>query len=143
MARTSKMPGTAEAAEAAFYDAIGRADIEALMALWADDEEIVCVHPGAPRLTGHAAIRSSWEAILEHGGVRIRPVQLHTMHNLMTSVHSVVEEIHRAEGEQQEVHIIATNVYAKTAHGWRIVLHHASVAPGQAPAEQTPSTTLH
>src|SRR5689334_22392906 len=133
MARTSKMPGTAEAAEAAFYDAIARADIETLMTLWADDEDIVCIHPGAPRITGHAAIRASWEAILEHGGVRIRPVQLRTMHNLMTSMHSVVEEIHRPEGKQQEAHIVATNVFVKTAHGWRIVLHHASVAPGQAP----------
>ncbi len=137
------MPGTAEAVEAAFYDAIGRADIEALMALWADDEEIACIHPGAPRLMGHAAIRSSWEAILEPGGVRIRPTQLHVMHNLMTSVHSVIEEIHRPDGEQQEVHIIATNVYIKTTQGWRIVLHHASVAPGQAPAETVPSSTLH
>jgi ketosteroid isomerase-like protein len=143
MARTSKMPGTAEAAEAAFYDAIGRADIEALMALWADDEDIACIHPGAPRLTGHAAIRSSWEAILEHGGVRIRPAQVRVTHNLMTSVHSVVEEIHRSEPEQQDAHIIATNVFVKTAQGWRIVLHHASVAPGQAPSEPVASNLLH
>jgi ketosteroid isomerase-like protein len=143
MARTSKMPGTAEHAEAAFYDAIARADIEALMALWADEEDIVCIHPGAPRLTGHAAIRSSWEAILEHGGVRIRATKLRELHNLMTSVHSVVEEIHRPEGEPQEVHIVATNVYVKTAQGWRIVLHHASVAPGQAPAEPVASNMLH
>jgi ketosteroid isomerase-like protein len=143
MARTSKMPGTAEAAEAAFYAAIARADIEALMALWADDEDIVCIHPGAPRLTGHAAIRASWEAILEPGGVRIRPVQLRSMHNLMTSVHSVIEEIHRTEGRQQDVHIVATNAYIKTVQGWRIVLHHASIAPGQAPAEQIASSMLH
>ena len=32
--------------EAAFYDALSRADAQALMTLWADDEEIVCVHPG-------------------------------------------------------------------------------------------------
>jgi uncharacterized protein (TIGR02246 family) len=137
------MPGTAEAVETAFYDAIARADIEALMALWADEEDIVCIHPGAPRISGHAAIRASWEAILEPGGVRIRPTQLRTLHNLMTSVHSVVEEIHRVEGEQQDVHIVATNVYVKTAQGWRIVLHHASVAPGQAPAEQIASNLLH
>lgn len=137
------MPGTAEDAETAFYDAIARADIEALMALWADEEDIVCIHPGAPRLTGHAAIRSSWEAILEHGGVRIRTSKLREMHNLTTSVHSVVEEVHRPGGDRQEVHIVATNVYVKTAQGWRIVLHHASVAPGQAPAEPVASNMLH
>jgi ketosteroid isomerase-like protein len=26
--------------------------------------------------------------------------------------------------------LIATNVYAKTPRGWRIVLHHVSIAPG-------------
>jgi ketosteroid isomerase-like protein len=143
MARSSKMPGTAEDAEAAFYDAIARADIDSLMALWGDEEDIVCIHPGAPRITGHAAIRASWEAILEHGGVRIRPYQLRTTHNLMSSVHSVVEEIHRAGNEQQDVHIVATNVYVKTAQGWRIVVHHASVAPGPAPAEQVAGSLLH
>jgi ketosteroid isomerase-like protein len=62
------MNGSAAEVEAAFYDALNRADVDALMALWADDEEIVCVHPGGPRLIGHAAIRASWEAILERGG---------------------------------------------------------------------------
>ena len=32
----------------------------------------------------------------------------------------------------QEAHILATNVYLKTPQGWRIVIHHASVAPGKA-----------
>jgi ketosteroid isomerase-like protein len=61
----------------------------------------------------------------------------------MTSVHSVVEEIHRPDGDQQEVHIVATNVYVKTAMGWRIVVHHASVAPGQITSEPVPSALLH
>jgi ketosteroid isomerase-like protein len=26
---------------------------------------------------------------------------------------------------------LATNVYLKTPQGWRIVIHHASVAPGK------------
>ena len=30
--------------EAALYEALQRGDIEALMAVWADDDEIVCVH---------------------------------------------------------------------------------------------------
>lgn len=142
MPRSRKQLGTAEDVEASFYDAIGRADIEALMALWADDEEIVCVHPGAPRLVGHGAIRASWEAIFERGGVRIRPVQLHAAHNLMAAIHNLIEEIHRPKSELQDIHILATNVYVKTPHGWRIVVHHASIAPGKTSVDQT-SATLH
>jgi len=110
------------------------------MALWADDDEIVCVHPGGVRLIGHAAIRASWAAILEHGGLHILPSQLHETHTLMSSVHTVIEGITAASGEP--AHLVATNVYAKTPKGWRIVLHHVSMAPGPAPMD-THSQILH
>ena len=45
MKRLKELNGSAAEVEAAFYDALHRADLEALMALWADDEEIVCIHP--------------------------------------------------------------------------------------------------
>jgi ketosteroid isomerase-like protein len=134
--KQNKLLASAEDAEHAFYDAIGRADLESLMALWADDEEIICIHPGAPRLQGHAAIRASWEMIFERGPVHIRPRNLHVTHNMMCSVHSVIEEVNAPDDANwQEAHILATNVYLKTPQGWRIVMHHASIAPGK-PADQ-------
>jgi hypothetical protein len=42
---------TPEDVETAFYEAIARADLGALMSVWADDEEIVCIHPTGQRLT--------------------------------------------------------------------------------------------
>lgn len=143
MPKASKSMGTAVDAEVAFYDAIARADIQALMSLWAEEEEIVCVHPGGGRLIGHAAIRASWEAVFERGAVHISISRLHETHNMLTAVHSIVEEIHRSEGRQPDLHIIATNVFLKTPQGWRIVIHHASVAPGPAPSHQPPGTVLH
>ena len=145
MPRANQLNGSAAETEAAFYDALARADLDALMALWADDEEIVCIHPGAPRLLGHAAIRASWEAIFENGGVHISPVLLHQTHNLMSAIHNVVEEIKQRSGAgaQQDVHVLATNVFIKTPHGWRIVAHHASVAPGKAQSEAPKANLLH
>ena len=143
MAKLNKIFGTVEETEAAFYDAISRADIEALMALWTEDDEIICIHPGAPRLLGHAAIRASWESIFQRGGVHIRPTQLHAVHNMMSATHNVIEVIKRAEHDQQDLHIVATNVYIKTAQGWRIVVHHASVATGAAPIEVNTTSMLH
>jgi ketosteroid isomerase-like protein len=140
MARKKQMNGTAAETEAAFYDALSRADVDALMALWAEDEEIICIHPGAPRLIGHAAIRASWEAILEHGGLHIRTVQLHETHNLMSSVHNVIEQVEIPKGEAPDVHILATNVYVKSPQGWRIVVHHASFAAGRVAAEPAADT---
>lgn len=143
MSTSDKILETPEQAEAAFYDAISRADVDAVMALWADDEDVVCIHPGAPRLVGHSSIRAAWESIFEQGGVQIRPVQVHVTQNMMTAVHNIIEEVHRTVSRQQDIHILATNVYMKTPAGWRIVSHHASVVPGEAPANTPVSALLH
>lgn len=138
MKRVKQLNGSAAEVEAAFYDALNRADVVALMLLWADDEEIFCIHPGGARLHGHAAIQSSWEAILERGGLQIRPSQLYETHNLMSAVHSVIEGVTSNDGQ---AYLLATNAYMKTPQGWRMVLHHASVAPGPVPggAQQLPA----
>jgi ketosteroid isomerase-like protein len=143
MPKLSKILESADETEAAFYDAISRADVEGVMSLWAEDEEVVCIHPGAPRLVGHASIRASWESIFEQGGVHIRPVQAHVTQNMTTSVHNIIEEVHRTVSRQQDIHILATNVYMKTPHGWRIVSHHASVVPGEAPPDIPIAALLH
>lgn len=143
MPKARKQFGTADDIEIAFYDTIGRADLEALMALWADDEEVVCIHPDGTRLIGYAAIRASWEEIFSRGGVHILPLQLHASHNLMSSVHNLIEAVYTPEGTQRDVHILATNVYVKTPAGWRIVLHHASTAPGKAKTELLANNVLH
>jgi ketosteroid isomerase-like protein len=143
MPRRKTIPGSPEEIEAAYYDALSRADIEALMALWADDDEIVCIHPGAQRLIGHVAIRAVWEEILSHGALHIQPRQLHATHTMLTAVHSVVEDIAHPENAPTEVHVVATNVYMKTAQGWKIVAHHASVCPGPAPVETSTGGILH
>lgn len=143
MPRAKLIHGTADDTEAAFYDALSRADIEAMMAIWADDEEIVCVHPGAARLIGHAAIRGAYETLFERGGVHIRTRQVHASHNMSTSIHNLVEEINRSGEQSQEMHILTTNAYIKTPRGWRIVLHHASIAPGQAPEDILAANLLH
>jgi ketosteroid isomerase-like protein len=142
MKRVKQLNGSAADVEAAFYDALNRADVEALMLLWADDDEIFCIHPNGPRLRGHAAIQASWEAILEQGGLQIRPTQLHESHNLMSAVHSVIEGA--TSGSSEPAHLLATNVYMKTPHGWRMVMHHVSVAPGAMPISVArPPSSLH
>ncbi|MES2050278.1 MAG: nuclear transport factor 2 family protein [Pseudomonadota bacterium] len=143
MSAKKQFNGSADELESAFYDAISKADLEGLMALWAEDEEIVCIHPGAPRLVGHAAIRASWEAIFEQGSVHIHPLQLHAMQNMFTAVHSVIEEVQRKSNKSQDMHILATNVFIKTPQGWRIATHHASIAAGDPPLELFKASVLH
>lgn len=121
---------TPQDAEAAFYDAIERADLEALMIIWAEDEEIICVHPGGSRLTGYAAIREAWRRIFD-GGPRLK-VRLSggtVVHTPFSAVHTMIEHVSVRDDESKRAPIIATNVFVRSALGWRLVLHHASPAP--------------
>ena len=126
---------TPDEIEARFYAALQQADLEGLMALWADDEEIVCVHPGGPRAIGAAAIRASFEAIFAHSAIPVQPQQVRRLQSLAMAVHHLVEciSVPTAEGTHT-AWVLATNVYLKTGHGWRMVAHHASPGdPGTEP----------
>ncbi|HPR43571.1 MAG: nuclear transport factor 2 family protein [Burkholderiaceae bacterium] len=126
--RTAAPPGaTADDVEAAFYEALQAADLDQLMACWADDDEIVCVLPGGPRVTGAPAIRAAFERMFSLGAIRAEPQRVRKIETMTTSVHSVIErvEITLSEGPHQSW-VVATNVYLKTAQGWRLAAHHAS-----------------
>lgn len=125
--------GSADDTEATFYEALQSADLDKLMACWADEDEVVCVHPGGARMVGVTAVRNGFEAIFANGSVQAWPQRVRKVETLTTAVHSVLERVvvNTAEGPRT-AYVIATNVYLKTAQGWRMVAHHAS--PGT-PAE--------
>jgi uncharacterized protein (TIGR02246 family) len=121
---------SADEAEAQFYEAMRAGDIERLMAVWSDDDEIVCVHPGGARVVGPAAIRASFEAIFNEGAVPIEPEQVRRLLSGDCAVHHLAERVRVLTGEGPQVAwALSTNVYVRTAVGWRMVAHHAS--PGQ------------
>ena len=123
---------TAQDAENAFYEALERADLEAMMAVWAEDEEIVCVHPAGPRLVGHVQVRESWRRIFSGGGgVRIHVTQRVATQAMMVAVHNVQENAPAQSAKREAAAVVATNVYLRTAAGWRMIVHHASQGPGQ------------
>ena len=131
--------------EAEFYEALQRADIERLMAVWSDDDDVVCVHPGGPRVVGHAAIRATFEAIFANGAIPARPERHKRVESAGCAVHNLLErvDVTTAEGTQT-AWVIATNVYLKTAQGWRLAAHHASPGSSREPPEIAEApTTLH
>ncbi len=149
MARRPPKPAVALASpdeiEQQFYEALQRADIERLMALWSDDEEISCVHPGGPRVLGAAAIRATFEAIFAHGAVDARPQQVRRLESHSCAVHSVLERISAVTPEgPQTAWVVATNVYVLGAAGWRLVSHHASPgSPREADDPAEAAAVLH
>lgn len=142
--RAAQAAGSADDVELAFYDALQSADLEQLMACWADEDDIVCVHPGGPRLVGAEAIRQAFEQMFARGPVHALPERLRRIDSLGAAVHNVLERVeqHTAEGVQR-AWVIATNVYLKTADGWRLVAHHASPGGSEEPEHTVPGQLLH
>jgi ketosteroid isomerase-like protein len=138
---------TAQDAENAFYEALERCDLDGMMAVWAEDEEIVCVHPAGERLSGQDQVRESWARIFAAGPqARVRIEQQVAISAMMLAVHSVFELFSIPNKPQaQAAPVIATNVYLRTAAGWRMIVHHASPAPAQPPAapRDVPPKILH
>jgi ketosteroid isomerase-like protein len=67
---------------------------------------------------------------------------------MMLAVHSVHENFvlpGQAQSDARPVPVVATNVYLRTAAGWRMIVHHASPAPAEnAPAaSEAPPKLLH
>jgi uncharacterized protein (TIGR02246 family) len=129
--------------EAQFYEALQQADLERLMAVWADDDEVFCVHPGGPRVIGLAAIRTTFAAIFSNGAIPVQAEQVRRVQSETSAVHSVIERVHigTAQGGQT-AWVLATNVYVKTMQGWRMVAHHASPGTQQEPPEITEAPTV-
>jgi uncharacterized protein (TIGR02246 family) len=146
---TGRIFPTAQDAETAFYEALERGDLEAMMAVWAEDEDVLCVHPAGPRLTGHDEVRKSWVQIFS-GAQRVRVTVSHqvTMSGPMIAVHSVQENfaVQGASRSDTPAPVVATNVYLRTGAGGRMIAHHASPAPAPSqapPPREAPPKTLH
>ena len=141
---------TAQDAENAFYEALERCDLDGMMAVWAEDEEIICIHPTGARLTGPAQIRDSWAQIFSGGPrARVHITSQVAISGMMLAVHSVHENFTLEGATRRDVTplpVVATNVYLRTAAGWRMIVHHASPAPGtaqQPEPREAPPKMLH
>ena len=135
-AQTAALLASPDDVEAQFYEALREADIDKLMAIWSEDDEVLCIHPGGPRLCGAAAVRAAFEALFQNGPIRVHPENVRRSQSLSTSVHSVMERIELQTDEGPRVGwVMATNVFVKGAQGWRLVAHHASPGTPDQPPE--------
>ena len=121
---------TPQDAETAFYEALESGNLEAMMEVWAEDEEIVCVHPGGPRLAGYDKVRESWAQIFAPGQrIKIHLSNPVALSGMMLAIHSVHENFLVSGESRPRAPVAATNVYLRTGNGWRMLLHHGSLAP--------------
>lgn len=120
---------TPQDAEAAFYEARARGDIEAMMAVWGDEDDIVCALAGCPRACGFDEVREAWRRVFAGTRVDVRVASSQVMRGVLQSIHSLNEQCGAPDDSVSRPTLIVTNVYLRGPLGWHMVLHHASVAP--------------
>lgn len=102
-----------------FYRAFAAGDFVAMDRVWADHQEILCVHPGWDLLRGRDRVMASWRGILR------RPMPVRTRDEVVELLGAVgvvacVEVLPEAE-------LAATNVFVLEQGRWRMLHHQAGL----------------
>ena len=141
---TEKMRfATPQEAETAFYAAFEAADLDAMMAVWMNDDDIICIHPICHRLQGREAVAESWQQIFANGpSVKLITSEAQYTQEAVLAIHQVKENMTLLEDGHDQSPILATNIYQLTDQGWRMVVHHASPV-AISPEILEPSPVIH
>jgi ketosteroid isomerase-like protein len=120
------------AANAEFYAAVESGEIARIEALWDDADDVSCVHPGWPLVSGRSRVARSWAVIMANTAyLQFFPTEVNvTVAGDVAIVgceHSVLARITDSEGGLGETaRVVATNVFRRRDDGWRLWAHHAS-----------------
>ena len=115
------------------YDAIEGGDIDLMRSLWADRDDVVCIHPGSEPLRGQATVSRSWSMVMANTGYIqffLTDVSV-TFAGDDTAVVTCTENVlAEAEGESSDTFAggkaVATNVFVRDRRGWLLLMRHAS-----------------
>ncbi|MFD0270726.1 nuclear transport factor 2 family protein [Streptomyces sp. NPDC127106] len=118
----------------AFYEAMERGDFDAMSALWLEDE-VSCVHPGWPVLTGRGEVLRSYALIMSHTEyiqffLTDTKVAVIGDTALVTCTENILSGGPSGDGGELGPLVgqlvVATNVFRRTSEGWRLWSHHGS-----------------
>ena len=130
------MAGEAEVRKASeeFYSALSRmtnGDAGPLANIWSHNAEVTTMHPIGGREVGWDEVRGSWEQVAElcsAGAVRLTDQRIQVSGDLAYEL-GVERGTITMAGQEVTLDHRVTNVYQREAGTWKIVHHHADVAP--------------
>jgi hypothetical protein len=117
-------------ANEAFYQAFAERDIEAMEELWSRAAPVSCIHPGWGVIFGREEVMRSWIAIITSEGAP----QI-TYHGAVASLYGDTAFVVCFEMLGENV-LIATNVFVREGHIWKIVHHQAGPTSAAPPPEE-------
>ncbi|MEU8569404.1 nuclear transport factor 2 family protein [Streptomyces pathocidini] len=123
-----------EQANTALYEAMEQGDFEALSGMWLEGD-VSCVHPGWPVLRGHSEVLRSYALIMantEYIQFFLTDVEVSVVAD--TALVTCTENILSGGPAEEEGElgplvgqlVVATNVFRRTADGWKVWSHHGS-----------------
>jgi hypothetical protein len=121
------------AANAAYYRAFNSRDFAAMSRVWADND-VSCIHPGWPALTGRDAVAGSYRRILENP--MQEPVEARDATAIVSGGEGRVICVEIVHG----MALAVTNWFRRIGGSWRMIHHQATAiafsqeelpAPGQ------------
>ena len=107
-----------------FYAAFEAGDIDAMSDLWDHSADIVCTHPGWPRLRGWSQISGSWVKLFA-GAQRIQFILLDREIVRVGDV-AIVTEDENLLGASGPATVSTINIYRHTNGVWLMIAHHGS-----------------
>ncbi|MEW8507565.1 MAG: nuclear transport factor 2 family protein [Candidatus Thiodiazotropha sp.] len=120
---------TPQEAEDAYYDAIEEKDLEALMTVWEDCEEILCLLPMMAAQRGKEAIRRQWEPLMQGEiALDIQTKHLAWIETPELAIH-LIEELVKSPEQNETQAVYATNIYRRDGDGWHLLMHQNSPTP--------------
>jgi ketosteroid isomerase-like protein len=108
-------------------------------AVWDDDDDVRCVHPGWPLLRGRSRVLRSWSVIMANTNYIqffLTDVDVRVAGDLavVTCEENILTAVAAPDGSLSEsATVIATNVFRRNGDRWRLWVHHGS--PVLAPSD--------
>ncbi len=124
--------------EESFYQAFCYRNMDLMKQVWDKTDEVICIHPGSPRIYSFDLIIASWEQIFsadQSASIEIsEPVYkmednicIHYVREILTINNKVMGSVY------------ATNIYHESQEGWKMIAHHASPTFSETDVKTNPS----
>ncbi|HET6372064.1 MAG TPA: nuclear transport factor 2 family protein [Candidatus Polarisedimenticolia bacterium] len=121
-----------------FYRALTSLDIQAMDSVWLHEEGARCIHPGWEVIEGWEVIRQSWDIIFSNTtSLKVEASQVTVRLEGEMAWVSCLESITSGRDSDGITLARATNLFIKTAGGWKMILHHASQIPSGADSDES------
>ena len=107
-----------------FYAAFETGDIDAMSDLWEHSPDVICTHPGWPRLRGWSQVSGSWVRLFT-GDQRLQFI-VSEREVLRVGDIALVSQDENLLGASGPATISALNAYRLTGGAWHMIAHHGS-----------------